>query len=83
MNLRRNRSWHTSGSEPEFGGIKPRLASPLWLRIAEVFPAQNGKHRALVVATLLRHAGARGATWARVEEMLKSSDFKDTKQVTL
>lgn len=83
MNLRRSDDrWHKSGrAEPEFGGIKPRLSSPLWLRIADVRRAENGKYRALVVASLLRHAGAKGAQWSRVDEMLNS--LKDRVEVTL
>jgi len=82
MNLRRRGAWHKSGRpEPEFGGINPRLSSPLWLRIAEVRRAENGKHRALVVATLLRHAGAKDAQWSRVGDMLKS--LEDSSEVTL
>lgn len=82
MNLRRQGAWHKSGrAEPEFGGIKPRLSSPLWLRIADVRRAENGKYRAFVVASLLRHAGAKGAQWSRVDEMLNS--LKDRVEVTL
>lgn len=82
MNLRRKDGWHQSNqSEPEFGGIRPRLASPLWLRIAAV-SSGNGKRAALVVATLLRHAGARNAQWGRVEKMLRQG-FKETKPVDL
>jgi hypothetical protein len=83
MQLRRTGPWHESRRrEPEFGGVNPRIASPLWLRIGRVAKVGND-HRALVVATLFRHSGARGANWTRVDEMLRSQSFKDTVEVNL
>jgi len=83
MNTRRDGRWHQhKRPEPEFGGISPRLSSPLWLRIADV-RADNASHRALVVASLLRHNGAAGAQWSRVDQMLASSIFKNPQKVKL
>jgi CRISPR type III-B/RAMP module RAMP protein Cmr1 len=81
MNVRRRPAWHQSNREREFGSIEPRLASPLWLRIAGVHRRDHG-HTALVVATLLRHAGASGAQWGRVMKMLDEG-FKKQPEPTL
>jgi hypothetical protein len=84
MNTRRDGRWHQyKRHEPEFGGISPRLSSPLWLRIADVRPDKNPWHRALVVASLLRHNGAADAQWSRVDQMLASSIFKNPQKVKL
>lgn len=66
MALRRNGPWHQSHrAEPEFGGVQPRMASPLWVRVADAGPAGS-----LLVASVFRHAGAKGANWPRVDAML-------------
>lgn len=69
MTLRRDGRWHQSQrQEVEFGAVRPsRVASPLWIRIADSSAAGS-----LVVATLLRHDGARGARWERVTEFLNA-----------
>jgi len=76
MQARRNLASHNPGPqrarkpEREFGGVRPRLASPLWVRIASI-----AEDSALLVITLLRHAGAgSGAEWTNVENFVNAID---------
>lgn len=70
MGVRRRPEFHQTGQpEFEFGGIKPRLASPLWVRFAELNPT-------VVVLTLFEHQAATSlrARWARAKEMMRAID---------
>jgi len=71
MNARRDLDSHQSRKmEREFGGLTPRLSSPVWVRVATI-----GKDFALLVVTLLRHRGAgAGADWRNVENFVKAMD---------
>ncbi len=76
MTARRGLASHHAGPqgarkpEREFGGLKPRLASPLWVRIASI-----AEESALLVITLLRHTGAEGgADWTNVENFVRAID---------
>jgi CRISPR type III-B/RAMP module RAMP protein Cmr1 len=69
MDARRGVPSHRTGArEPEFGyaGRDGRLASPVWVRVAEFTP-----ERTTFVVTLLRHGGARRANWGNVTTLLE------------
>lgn len=70
MDVRRHEKFHASRRrEYEFGGVNPRLASPLWVRIASLNPS-------VVVLTLFKHraAGALGAQWDRARDLMAEID---------
>lgn len=70
MTVRRRPEYHgSSGGEYEFGSIKPRLASPLWVRFGALNPT-------LVVLALFKHAAASrlGAQWEKAEDLMNSLD---------
>jgi CRISPR-associated protein Cmr1 len=68
MSIRRQPEFHQAGrQEFEFGGIKPRLASPLWVRFAVLNPV-------IVVLTLFEHRAATrlGAKWVQAKGLAKA-----------
>lgn len=72
MTQRRNVSSHLNRApEPQFGSIKPRLSSPLIVRVAAI-----DKNGAIIVMSLFRHAGAAlGGTqpnWKAADELIDS-----------
>lgn len=73
MDKRRRLDSHQPGSrrpEREFGGLNPRLSSPVWVRVAAIMDGA-----ALLVVTLLRHHGAgAGADWATVGNFVAAMD---------
>lgn len=72
MGLRRDHHRRPDGRrEYEFGGISPRLASPLWIRIADRRPDGG-----VAVMTLLKHAKPEqlGAQWVQAERMMTGLD---------
>jgi CRISPR type III-B/RAMP module RAMP protein Cmr1 len=70
MQLRREHHRNPNGrSEHEFGEIDQRVASPLWVRLADI-----GSTSTLVVCTLFEHDAATklGADWANARRLVDS-----------
>lgn len=70
MDARRGLQSHRERKpEREFGGLNPRLASPVWVRVADI-----REDAAVLVVTLMCHRGGTRADWENVKRFVTALD---------